>query len=347
MAFLNNLEQKVRINLSRAAADVVEGDMARFGTENRTGFLNTVMKQYFQTAEASIVLTLEREREHWQQYAAFFPDRESMERLMNRLLGERREALLEKAGSYPRGDSFVFRLNNENYAYLTAEDSDCREERAYQKMTAYCKAVLEEYAALPALRREEVFYRERYELIRRSIAQRRQLKVVTRSGTSYAVFPYRIVPDPLSTTQYLVCYTAPPGAGKHAMQPSSLRICFLKEVALRSSGILTKKEQEALERAVEKRGVQFLLTDTVEVVVRFTERGLNSYRHMLHLRPDYDPAASRDGRYVFHCTEAQAAYYFFKLGADVEILAPRSLRESFAARYRDAAALYAGQEVWI
>ena len=98
---------------------------------------------------------------------------------------------------------------------------------------------------------------------------------------------------------------------------------------------------------MEKRGVQFLLTDTVEVVVRFTERGLNSYRHMLHLRPDYDPAASRDGRYVFHCTEAQAAYYFFKLGADVEILAPRSLRESFAARYRDAAALYAGQEVWI
>ena len=122
MAFLNNLEQKVRINLSRAAADVVEGDMARFGTENRTGFLNTVMKQYFQTAEASIVLTLEREREHWQQYAAFFPDRESMERLMNRLLGERREALLEKAGSYPRGDSFVFRLYNENYAYMTAEE---------------------------------------------------------------------------------------------------------------------------------------------------------------------------------------------------------------------------------
>jgi hypothetical protein len=70
--------------------------------------------------------------------------------------------------------------------------------------------------------------------------------------------------------------------------------------------------------------------------------GWNSFRRWLHLRPAPSHIQEENGTYLitFHCSIFQARAYFFKFGAEAEILSPLSLRREFAKDYQRAGTVY-------
>ena len=94
-----------------------------------------------------------------------------MDRTIEKLTAAYVEKLREKSTSYAKGKGEKFRLNQENFSYLTDEDSECQEELFYSSIGQYLKALFEEYASLTHLQREAVYYRSVLETIQQAVVQ--------------------------------------------------------------------------------------------------------------------------------------------------------------------------------
>ena len=66
------------------------------------------------------------------------------------------------------------------------------------------------------------------------------------------------------------------------------------------------------------------------------------YDTITHLRPPFNECVSNGDCWIltFSCTQMQADYYFFKFGAEAEVLTPTSLRNDFRKKYALANAQY-------
>jgi hypothetical protein len=103
------------------------------------------------------------------------------------------------------------------------------------------------------------------------------------------------------------------------------------------SGFISKADQEELEKMIAEKDPMFLVGDVIEIKVKFTDKGIESFNRQLYMRPtDFKKVEGEENTYLFRCTEVQAINYFFKLARDVEILAPERTRDKFIQRYRDA-----------
>lgn len=334
----DSLDQQQRLNLSPEAFAVMENDMFVFGVDRYATFLNRVFANYCGDAAASIAVRCEQERDRLTRVLAARQDGEALTAL---LLRDYQAALTEKARSYPKGRPITFRINNENFRYLT-EDDVYHEERYYTRMGRYFKAVIEEYAGQPYRQRERVYFLGTFRAIEAAIDQERQLSVLLPSGASHSIAPYAVVTDPLSMYHYLVGKDCtPPGTESDAPRYFSYRVTNLTRLrVLKSkSGHLTKQERRQLEEELAVRGAQFMSGGVERICVRLTPDGVKKYRRLLHLRPAYTEI--QDGSlYVFACTPAQAEFYFFKFGPDAQVISPASLAETFKERYAAAARLY-------
>ena len=93
-----------------------------------------------------------------------------------------------------------------------------------------------------------------------------------------------------------------------------------------------------MEDTIQKRGVQFLLSEDDTISVRLTEKGVEMYHRQIHLRPS---APKIEGDiYIFSCSLSQAEFYFFKFGAEAEMISPPELVEIFRNKYEKAYKLY-------
>ncbi|MDO4554980.1 MAG: WYL domain-containing protein, partial [Lachnospiraceae bacterium] len=240
-------------------------------------------------------------------------------------------------------DSNVYRMNNGNMQYLTSDT--CKEDIFYQDRPGlYLKCILEEYATLPYIKREKIFYKKTYDIVENAIESHKLLKVQTLGKRQFHVYPYKLIEDSLSTRCYLACYSKEPSKTGNEKKPASFRIPRLSDIRImKESGHLTKTEIKQLEQTIADRSIQFLVGEEDEIRVYLTDEGIRKYQEQIYLRPPKDPVASTRNEYVFHCTQTQAEYYFFKFGADAKILSPQCLQEKFSQMYLEAAKHYDGQ----
>ena len=115
----------------------------------------------------------------------------------------------------------------------------------------------------------------------------------------------------------------------------------------RQSGNLTLEEKETLREKIALRGVQFLIGEEKDIIVKMNDSGKEKYNRLRHLRPKYIEIKENDEdndeyrhEYKFNCTEAQAEFYFLKFGKDAKIISPESLRDKFKKSYKEAFELY-------
>lgn len=340
--------KKQSIRLSRQAWEIIENDMGTMGEfvegQNKSGFLNRIFKFFYPIAKTSIAYQLNvYEGTLREQLSDEHVDKKSKNALIKALIKVRESELARKKDYYAtlkKGESFLFWLNEDVIEYLSEEDSECCEERYYDRRGQYLGCVIEEYARLPYVQREMIYFANFDELI--SVAQREKcrVRVKTRNDSLFSVLPYGIYQDPLSSANYLVGYSIPLGT-EEEKRPCSFRIKGIKEMTLEKSksGFLDKAEKSQLEDLISERGVQFLVGNNEEIRVRLSLKGVQQYRQQIHLRPDYTEICN-DNEYVFNCTAMQANYYFFKFGKDAEILSPPELRKNFAQKYLQAAETY-------
>lgn len=336
-------EQKIRINLSNDASLTIEGDMFIFGEKRRSTFINRVLANFFSDARSSSQAYLERQEEDLHTvFQKLECDAATKDKIIEFIRDQKKSKLEDSRDHWlnNKSESKIYRINNKNMEYLTSPE--CKEEIFYhEQISDYLKCLLEEYASLPYIKRERIFYKERYETAKQAIERGKLLKICTARGKWYHVYPYEIMEDPLSTRSYLVGYVKKPEESRSDKRIASFRLPRLKKIeCLAASFRLTKDEIDKIRKRVEKCSVQFLVEERETIRVRLTERGVEKYWEQLHLRPVKDTDASSKNEYVFQCTQRQAEYYFFKFGADVEILEPESLRKRFAEMYQCAADQY-------
>ena len=345
MAFLmsdeNSSNNKQHLNLSTLAYDVVLSDMFSFGEEKLSGFINTIFEYYSPIAEASIAQTLNRLSGTLSKSMSEVPgDERTKKRVLERLILQKKKSLIEKTLSYESGRSFKFWLNKKNLEYLSEPNSECSENLYYAKRGRYIKSVIEEYARLPYVAREKIYFSPFVAEIQRAIHEERQLRLVTDKNVIYSVYPYEVLSDPLSTANYLVGYCTRYEYPEDEKRPCSFKISALKSVRLEKSksAFLKNSTWEQLAQTISSRGVQFMVGNEAEIHVKLTEAGVNKYRRQTHLRPPL--VREQDGTYIFQCTTAQAEFYFFKFGRDAEVLLPAELRARFKSMYEAAANIY-------
>lgn len=332
---------KQHLNLSTLAYEVILSDMVTFREEKLSGFINTVFEHYFPIAEASISRTLNHLKGELSKHISdILGDEKTKIRVLEKLVSQKKDSLIKKAESYESGKTFKFWLNKRNLDYLSEPSSECSEDKYYSRRGKYIKSVLEEYARLPYIEREKIYFSPFMGEIQNAIHEERQLRIMTDKDMIYSVYPYEILSDPLSTANYLVGYCTRYDYPEDEKRPCSFRISTLKSVRLEKSksAFLKDSVRKQLSKTIASRGVQFMVGNETEIHVRLSKEGVHKYRRQTHLRPPL--VRTEDDVYVFQCTAAQAEFYFFKFGKDGEILHPIDLRERFKSMYEAAANTY-------
>lgn len=333
---------KQHINLSIYAYEIVQSDIRSFMEKpSLSGFLNKVIEEYQDYADASISSALVRKRESFALLLADIPDSREKKRVVDKLVNQYEKELRAQNASYPKGTYVKFRLNRENFSILFEED--CPEGKYYNSQGKYIKAIIEEYARKTPLKREQIFFGSRLSDIQSYISNGLLIKLKTRKGGVYEVKPYDIRVDASGLYHYLVGIATFPANPDSKPRISSFRISLLSSVSSRPksyrSGKVTQIEAEQIEKQIQKKGVQFLLGDAEEITVRLDDLGRKMFSSQLHLRPAPD-VIDGNGIYHFSCTQSQIIYYFFKFGAHAEIIGPENLRDKFVQQYIDAIKIY-------
>lgn len=333
-----NCEQKQRVNLSSLARSVLENDRALFAHGgSQSGFLNRIITMFSETADASIDAALDERRRVLQTALHKRADSAEKDALIDTLLESYREELLAKKESYPQGESVLFRLNNRNTAWLY---DDGAEADNYRTPSKYLKALLEEYARLSPAERERVFFGECIgDVIEPAIDAGYALEIRLGVGT-FAVRPYAVLADEFSAHLYLVGLSRPLESPDAEERIVSLRVSRIEKIRVRKRArALNADDKRDIEKKLREVGVQYMVGEREEIVLRMTPQAQAAFRERSYMRPNPDKTEA-DGVYRFFCTARQIKNYFLSFGKEVEVLSPADLREEFRQHYEDGAAMY-------
>lgn len=334
MAFFTYSEQ-ARIRLSKYAEDIITFDISVWGSKSRTSFINTIILNYYESANASIGRRLDEYRNGLLELNDL-----NANSFIDKLVNQKQIELENLTKSYSQEElmpsTSPTRLQVAVMDLLFNEDSDMSEDLYYTSVPKYLAAIIEEYSRLPYVKRERIYYKDKFDAIEEAILLEKQIRISTKNLSFYVV-PYAIMTDPLSTANYLVGFSYKGNEDKNNKTICSFRMSAIQKVKRENSksGKIHNKDAIAMTQAIQAKGVMYLLADTTdEIVVKFSNHGIRLYERLLHMRPNVFEV---DGNiYKFNCSIEQAKTYFFKYGKDAEILAPLSLREYFSNGYIDA-----------
>lgn len=334
-----NNEQRQHLNLSLYAYDIIENDRITFGGKSVSGFINQIFENFRDTAQASVSIALQHQQDAWSQTLSTL-DPDAREKAIDSLTDAYLSSWKQNSLSFSKGQMLRFRINQRNYEYLT-ESISCSEDLYYGKkgIGKYLKALLEEYACKRFLDREAIVFRPYFEKIHVAIQERKRLKLQLSERTQFFVYPVLITTDPLSMYHYLIGYAGSDRNPNDSYHSASFRISNLQAVEIQNSGpLLKQKYRELVLQELQEKGAQFLRSPAEDIRVQLTPAGVKKYQRILHLRPQY--VKKEQDVYVFHCTQAQIEFYFFKFGADARILEPKALADRFEKMYLDALCTY-------
>ena len=184
-----NPENKLRLPLTLYAEQVLETDCENF-TLKRSTLINTIILNYYQTAECSIGLRLKKYAE---ELRANFKQRDlkKNETAIQTILDGRKEQLIEKYTKRKPSDvNWQITLNKKVKELLTMDNSTNEEQYYGNKPSLYIRSLVEEYAQLSYFQREAIVYQNILQTIEDSIKYEYQLKLVTNRGSHLIMKPY-------------------------------------------------------------------------------------------------------------------------------------------------------------
>lgn len=363
-------ELKQHLNLSENAWIVIDEDIKNFfdgkEKESFSGFLNRIFSNFYQIADASIYQRrIEKAEELDKLYSSKefeSIDKNSLSLFIDKYLSYYENQLLLKTKSYTNGYGKKFRINKINVDILRESE----EAKYYDgSIGLYLKSIFEEYVTKPIYYREQIFFSDCITKINEAITRQKKLKIsliekTSTSGNKYCrkfyVSPYCIIQDKNKTFNYLIGFSEEikeievnenGNIFKKTIvldkSISSFRISRINkaEIMVSMGAHISKENIAQFNKMLIDRGPQFMLGDVVDIKVKFSDKGLESFKRQLYMRPQFYDIDSNDNHlYTFHCTEVQAINYFFKFGRDAEIISPISLRDKFCQRYESALKLY-------
>lgn len=344
------IENKLRLNLSDYAANVLKEDMEIFGESEgmkepklNSHFINHVFGCYKEDAAASIAVAREVHREELMHILSGLSERDAA---VEKLLGVYTQKLVEHAkemvcAAKGAKNGFSIRVVEDELKYLFSKEGLAESAYYNDRVGLYMRAVLEEYSRLPYAERERFYFREDLNAISRAIKEEKVLKLETKgaAGKKNTMYmkPVGIEQDGEHLYNYLVGMVGSTQAGPWEL--GVLRLTNIKKATCQERrGVVSDKDKLWIRGEIKEHGVQFLTDSSVKIVVRLTPEGERRYKRMLHLRPGYREKEGAD--YTFQCTAWQIENYFFKFGHHAKIIEPRYLADKFKRMYQSAARQY-------
>lgn len=335
-----------------------------------TSFLNKILCNFYPEAHASIGRRLNEYEKELKRTIDKLPlDQKDKNSIIQKFKEKREQQLWDHVNKLKPANKLEklkprlqFNLNISGskggfYKYIIGrklEDDNliCEENKYYDGQNQYITALLEEYAHLPFIERERIFFKGRFKQINEAIGKH-CLKITFYTGNGnkkvHIVQPYAIKTDPKQTTSYIVGYFYEENNEQSELRPCSFNIVNIAHCASCTDPkySLTDKQIADLVDIIDKYGVQFIAGDKLTIQARFTKEGLRKYKRIPILRPL--PKLNKNEKFEdktpediiqFECSEYQAKNYFLRLGEDVIILSPPKLRKYFSDMYHAAAASY-------
>ena len=309
MNIYDEINPRQRINLSYEAQSIINSDRFTFsdGTDEAIKLSGIINRIFLSLAENSAVRKQDQQRT---------------------------EMLLAKKP--PVLQTEIPTLNKKTRSYLERQDilETCKSLGI--KPAKFVKAVIEEYAEMPFIERERIYFSDAAKVIENNLNR----VLCFESGKFfYEAKPYSLMPDKQSTYNYLVCKIL------NRQQPnrsnlSSFRLSRISKIAPKpdAESCLSIFEVEEIVKAINEKGVPFLRGDLCDIEVELTQEGVRLFKSVLFMRPEVIRIEGR--RYFFRCTATQAEIYFFKFGADAKILKPLQLTRKFNERFKRAHETY-------
>lgn len=333
-----NDEQKIRIPLSRHACAIINEDMRSFSVKKQSTFINTVIEGFYDTAKSSLNTYLSRKKLELEELLSDLTlSASDVSIIVSHMIAKEKASTILILSEYlkEKYSTKLYHINDSNFDYLKYR---CNEEDFYnQKPGAYIKCLMEEYASLPFIKRERIFRKDVYEIVEYACNMQQLLQVKVElygKPQVFYVYPYKILPDPLNTQEYLACYTRKPGDSAAKKVDASFSMARLeKPTILKQSAFLSKTDISKIEEDLSRLSVSYLLGEIEEIRVKLSAAGKKAYQTRLHSRPDKDTALSTENEYVFFCSQQQAYNYFFSFGPEAEIISPTSLRNKMKQNY--------------
>lgn len=223
-------------------------------------------------------------------------------------------------------------------AYLNNKTLEIMNDVGYQrqlnlpkgcKATQFIKLLLETYARQMFIEREKLILKNRIiEPILNALSRKKMLRI-TFEHKKFDVNPICIAPAKEGTFQYLVCV--------YNGKIWTFRLSRIQEIkAVGKAETISENQRKEINEGLSEFGPTFVKEEPVTVKVRLTPKGVASYAYSVMHRPmhiDVEYDKGENDVFVFHCSETQAQYFFFRFAGDAEILEPLSLRNRFRDLY--------------
>lgn len=342
------VEWKQRVTLSEHTYNILQNDIDTFRIVPRRGTgkamhyaVNLIFQRYWDSAKASIAMSLQKKQIEWEHVLEHVHPEQARASAIQALSNHYQSELLSciKESRRESGHTFTITLDKESKQILASDT--CQQERIFyqNRVGRYINAILKEYASLPYVERERVYYRKICNMIKLAVnAQNRLLHLTLHSAYSgqrentVSLSSVGLWTDSENLYHYLAGLV-PVGFGmgwiSQSIRLSSIKSCDLLE----QTAMINYKYKQDILTAIRKKGIQYLSAEysNQKICVQLTCNGEKLYQRLLHLRPTYIEK-SDDHIYIFDCTEFQAETYFFKFGPDAKILSPQKLAKKFEKR---------------
>lgn len=354
-------EQRQHIMISYQADHVIREDsMNYYGEVNVSGCINRIIRNYSDTADASISKQIERMYDEYSSALSCIRKKDlsdsAKDKVIQALLSHETTRRKANTDPYPKDKAYKIRLQDDIWKCLYDSEGNWQEQDYYSSQGVYIKMLVEEYARLSPYEREAVFYKKTLEQLETEIhlpkVDRRIIKFSYKNASgktiAYNVKAYKICADNAHQYHYLIGLSSPVRDTQKNYTIAAFRISRIQEDSIAphaksyGSGSITNIEQDNIENLLKSKGVQFLLGEDELIRIQLTPAGIVAFNSQYYLRPattsisNIIPCNDGSAIYEFNCTRRQIEYYFFKFGEDARILSPLDLADQFKAKYQSA-----------
>ena len=320
------MEDKIKVYLSEEISDTLTRDAEFFEfykndrSVNRNDFLNTLIVNYFE-------IYYENDNQlHTQLTEMLDGEGDKADRILNMI----------KSYQYPetgeRTDVTVsIKPTRRSAGTIDFIQNGCLHGSSF---SGYFRNMFVSYCLLPQDKREEIIFRDKFEIISRAIKEGKMVYFTTsKSQEKHEVSPWAVSRSQEELFNYLICI--------YHDQPFSFRMTRIRNIHILNKPAQFSAEQKQLLEKM-KAVPQFAFRRKEEICVSLTERGINTFNKIYSYRPK--PIRTLKNLYYFDCSAEQIYHYFFRFGRQAKIIYPEYLKQQFQNSYRNAADNYDPQK---
>ena len=330
------MTEKYKIYLSEDTKTRLINDAELFeftrpdGTVNLNGFLKELLVNYFEQYRNDNDELLE----------ALIADLTSAKGVKAKeasALADRIITTYINAAEQTTGKSAVITLtvSGESYNVIRIIENNLLKDNS---LSGYIKDMFLSYLSMPRNRREQIIFRQTYELLTRAIAENKVVTFTsTNSSQGKAVYmePYLIATSKEEQFSYVLCHN------HNFYRNHTFRISRLRDVFITNETFtVDPKIRESL--TMKGRRSPHSAAPDIHAVVRLTDHGKQMYRMIVKNRPAV--TTINGDLYHFDWPEMQLEDYFRRFGKDAVVVKPKSLKNKLKNYYTDALEAYADKK---